>query len=118
MIAATCIDQRPRCCGAGDRPLRHSEIARHQMAVAASVEIRDTLKARGQTLADVLLSLESLPPRLGPFRRLENTVVRKERHDRVQVVPVECVTDSLHSVSTVAPIKGGLSWNRSGPHCH
>jgi hypothetical protein len=55
------------------------------------VDVRDPVEPRLESLPDLLLADESVAARSRPARRIEDTIVGEQGHDRVDVVGVERV---------------------------
>ena len=60
------------------------------MAVITIVSIGEAGEATGTAFAYLFLSYHTLTPRMGTSRQIHRAVFRKELHDRIQIVPIEC----------------------------
>jgi hypothetical protein len=65
------------------------------MAVFTVVNVRDAAEASRQSLADFVLANETGTPWFGSPGRIEGRVVRKEFHDAIEIVLIECVKQLL-----------------------
>jgi hypothetical protein len=61
--------------------------------VIAVVDVRDSCESRGKAVSYLSLPNKPGTPRISTTRRLEDTLVAEVRHDRVQVVAVERISD-------------------------
>src|SRR3954470_23427962 len=77
--------------GPTDRPLGHPAITARPVTVLAVLDVRDPVESRLKSPSDLLLADQSVSARRWPTRRVEQAVLSEERHDRVEVMGVECV---------------------------
>jgi hypothetical protein len=62
------------------------------------MHIRNALEAFGQTRADIVLADVAIAAWSSATRHVEDTIVREVVHDRIQVVTIECVQESLQQL--------------------
>src|SRR5712692_8082832 len=96
VITSTNFDSDPTGRCARQQPLRNNHVSTDPMAVLTIVDIRETLEARRQPLSHGSLAHKALAPRIWPTRQVQRTIVRKELHDRVQIVGIEGIEDRLY----------------------
>src|SRR5688572_5787864 len=94
---------RPLAGGACEGPFRDAGIGSriYKMLIVAVVDIRQTFKACCQCFTYIPFALETRTPRLAPPRHLQDTIVGKQRHDAIEIVRVEGVTQLLQCRSNL-----------------
>src|SRR5713101_26669 len=96
VITSTNFDSDPTGRCARQQPLRNNHVSTDPMAVLTIVDIRETLEARRQPLSHGSLAHKALSPRIWPTRQVQRTIIRKELHDRVQILGIEGIEDRLY----------------------
>ena len=80
---------------ASERPFRHTTIARDEMPGARPVRVMESLEHCGVRGANGLLTLAPLSVDLRPGRCCEHTVVGHHGHQRVEIVSVPRVGETV-----------------------
>lgn len=80
---------------ARQEPLGNTSITTCPVAVFTVMNVRDPAESSGQALADLVLANATCTPRFRSPRHVGGRVVRKEFHDPIEIVLVECVKQLL-----------------------